>query len=296
MEDSREIYNLISTSLACAFCTTPLGDSSLIVPCHFSSSTTHCPARFCNRLCQSRSQKLNHALLCPDALAQCTGRILLAVQESGGEGSQFEEDWRVFSSFAALGMEERGVWMGTREPLHPIWNKAFSLYQQAFWEPSNDTDKKKLAKILKRPLDASVKKRIGDDLFTYDTFLRNLGRMSLNLEGHGGLYTLHSHINHSCTPNVSVRHLHRSTSLARISIVAKRNIEKGEEIFVSYVDPSIPLHLRREKLREWSFGNCECTRCIEEEREMPEQIVTKASAVPELDELERELKQGFGVF
>ena len=50
----------------------------------------------------------------------------------------------------------------------------------------------------------------------------------LDLEGHGGLYILHSHLNHSCTPNVSVRHLHQSTNLSRISLVTKRDIAAGK--------------------------------------------------------------------
>lgn len=129
MEDCREIFDLIAKSSACGFCTTPLG-GSLTVPCSASSSAAHCPARYCNRLCLSRAQKHNHPLLCParnpastplikfakdnewqglHALIQSTGRILLATQDTG-EGAHFEEDWRIFNSFAALGMEERGLW------------------------------------------------------------------------------------------------------------------------------------------------------------------------------------------
>lgn len=134
--------------------------------------------------------------------------------------------------------------MGTREPLHPVWKKAFSLYKQALWESPNDGAKSKLEKILKKPLDEPTKKKIENELFTYEGFLRNLGRMSLSkflsisnlsfltsktadLEGHGGLYTLHSHINHACAPNVTVLHPQKGNCLSRISIVAKRDIEQG---------------------------------------------------------------------
>ena len=57
----------------------------------------------------------------------------------------------------------------------------------------------------------------------------------LDLEGHGGLYILHSHLNHSCAPNVSVRHLHQSTNLSRVSLVAKRDIAVGQ--FLHGKDP-----------------------------------------------------------
>ncbi|KAJ7042933.1 hypothetical protein C8F04DRAFT_57524 [Mycena alexandri] len=88
-------------------------------------------------------------------------------------------------------------------------------------------EEKKIATILRKPLPAEVEKA----LFDYDTgFLRGLGRMSLNLEAHGGLYTLHSHLNHTCVPNVSVRHLDQRRALA--------DIEPGQELLITYVNPA----------------------------------------------------------
>ena len=138
--------------------------------------------------------------------------------------------------------------LGSHEHMHPTWKEAFRLYRQALWDPPTDTDKKRLAKISKRTFQSAetdaVRKKFNEELFSYDVFLRNLGRMSLSaftlaipfdffhrsldLEGHGGLYILHSHLNHSCTPNVSVRHLHQSANLSRISLVAKRDIAAGK--------------------------------------------------------------------
>lgn len=84
-----------------------------------------------------------------------------------------------------------------------------------------------------------------------------------DLEAHGGLYILHSHINHSCAPNVSVRHITRNQT-PRITIVAKQAIEPGEELFASYVNPELAVRDRRRNLLEWNFGKCMCTRCVEE--------------------------------
>lgn len=152
LEDYREIFDLVAQSAACSFCTTPLGGSSLTVPCSASSSATHCPARYCNRLCSSRAEKHNHPLLCParnpsatplikfakdnewqglNALIQSTGRILLATQDTG-EGPHFEEDWRVFCSFAALGMEERDVWCALYE-----FSPRFRSYRVTGWALEN---------------------------------------------------------------------------------------------------------------------------------------------------------------
>ena len=48
---------------------------------------------------------------------------------------------------------------------------------EAFREPSNAADKKKLGRILKKPLNPQIEKA----LFDYeDGFLRGLGRMSLS--------------------------------------------------------------------------------------------------------------------
>ena len=112
-----------------------------------------------------------------------------------------------------------------------------------------------------------------------------------DLEAHGGLYTLHSHLNHNCRPNVSVRHLDQRTTLSRITIVAKRDIAAGEELLVTYVDPSLGVRRRGLQLGAWGFGECGCERCIEEEKELEES--SKRSL--DVEELERELKAGLGV-
>ena len=139
----RDIYDLQIASRACAHCTTPLTErilssSSLVQRCPTSSSA--CPARFCNRLCLKRSEK-THPLLCPaqnpasvpllafarkqtwmalHALARCTARLLVARRQQGrqragsggGESEGMGDDWRVYCALADLGMEERakGGW------------------------------------------------------------------------------------------------------------------------------------------------------------------------------------------
>ena len=124
-EKSREIYDLQTASAACSFCTTPLVPGSpLILGCP-SSSATHCNARFCNRLCLSRSAK-THPLLCPaqnpasvpllkfakevqwmalHALTQITSRILLAHQQLDDLG--VDTEWQFVRALAEIGLEER---------------------------------------------------------------------------------------------------------------------------------------------------------------------------------------------
>jgi SET domain len=105
-----------------------------------------------------------------------------------------------------------------------------------------------------------------------------------DLEAHGGLYTLHSHLNHNCRPNIAVRHLDQRTALSRITMIAKRDIAVGEELLVTYVDPSLGVSERRSQLGAWGFGRCDCERCME----------SSDTEADHLD-LERELKAGLGV-
>ncbi|KAA1474144.1 SET domain-containing protein [Dentipellis sp. KUC8613] len=302
-----DIYDMQQSSRACAFCTTPLSESALVVRCPASTSAAFCPARFCSRLCLSRSARI-HPLLCPaqnpasvplltfarraewmalHAVAHCAARLLLA------EPAQQAEDWAVFRALAVLGMEERAksTWFAG-EPDRATWKRAHQLLVQAFQTPATPEQQKKLARVLKR----AAPPDIAAAFFTYDGFLRSLGRMSLNLEAHGGLYTLHSHLNHACTPTVSVRHLDPRTALARITLLAKRDLAPGDELLVTYVDPSLGLRARREGLGAWGFGVCRCERCVEEEKAGAAEGEGKEAAPAEgMEDLERELKAGLGV-
>ncbi|EKM52389.1 uncharacterized protein PHACADRAFT_148986 [Phanerochaete carnosa HHB-10118-sp] len=301
------LYDLQTASVACTHCSTPLNNSPLAVPCSGSAKVPSCSARFCNRLCLSRAAR-THPLLCPaqnpaalpllefarrhewmalHALAQCTARVLLAEQQ---DEAAFSADWAVLRGLAQLGMEERakGGWLGSAEPDRDTWKKAYELFVRAFKDPGTESEKKRLARLLRKP----TRKEVDDEIFGYDAFLRGLGRMSLNLEAHGGLYVLHSHVNHSCTPNLSARHLDQRSALSRITVVVRRDIEVGEELFISYVNPDLPLEGRRRQLLEWGFGTCQCPRCVMEEQDPTRQTPLTKSAP---GDLEQELKAGLGI-
>ena len=73
----------------------------------------------------------------------------------------------------------------SHEHIHPTWKEAFRLYRQALWDPPTDADKKRLGKLSKitfQSVEAEVlKKKFNEEFFSYDAFLRNLGRMSLSM-------------------------------------------------------------------------------------------------------------------
>ncbi|GJJ14018.1 hypothetical protein Clacol_008275 [Clathrus columnatus] len=308
-----EIYSLQQSSASCMYCTTPLTGSSLSVSC----PSQPCPARFCNRLCLQKSH-LVHPLLCPTqnpasislmdlakraewmglhALAQQTARILLSFEKSEEE---YTKEWKILRGFAEMGMEDRvlenGQTPSTRDRL--AWKSAYKVYMTAFKTPLDDKHKKKLARLVKKVLPSDVE----NELFTYEGFLRGLGRMNLNLEAHGGL------------PNISVRHLDQRTALSRINIIALSSIEPGAELLVSYVNPQVPVLERRRTLKEWGFGDCDCEKCAWEMRELKEdeerQQIAEAqikngngkTGIPHQDDrgldkgdLEKELREGFGL-
>lgn len=74
---------------------------------------------------------------------------------------------------------------------------------------------------------------------------------------HIGLFPKIARINHSCRPN-SGNHWSENTGL-RI-IYASRNIEKGEEITVSYIPLLKTIKERQSRLQQYGF-TCDCEAC-----------------------------------
>lgn len=68
--------------------------------------------------------------------------------------------------------------------------------------------------------------------------------------------------NHSCEPNVEWRRDEGSTT---VRFFARQRIEKGEELFCSYIDVRhIPIEERVRRLWPWFEGPCLCSRCARE--------------------------------
>lgn len=73
-------------------------------------------------------------------------------------------------------------------------------------------------------------------------------------------YLLGSLLNHSCEPNVEPVFRRQD---ATVSFVATRDIDKGEPLFVSYLDETLPFAQRQEHLL-FSYGfKCRCFKCAE---------------------------------
>lgn len=303
-----EVYDLQAASRACMYCMTQLSGNALqaSIPCQYSKNvfTTGCSARFCNRLCLLRAQKL-HPLLCQSAnpgctlllafarqrhwtayyaVVQCIARILLA--EDQGRHQEAEDGFNFLVALSRITMEDRWKINGSNITTQDqqIWKLSHTLAVQALLEPENPRDKKQLSKLLSKPISDKYRER----LFKYDDFMQMTAGMSLNLHYRGGLYLLHSHLNHSCQPTLSISILPPPSSVTtsnqasrsqplRLTAVARRDIKPGEELTISYVNPDYPLEVRRRELRFWVIENCRCPRCVKEEK--AEKSKAGASAV-----------------
>ncbi|CAK5272448.1 unnamed protein product [Mycena citricolor] len=65
-------------------------------------------------------------------------------------------------------------------------------------------------------------------------------------------------LNHSCEPNAVVVF---PTGDGEMHVIALRNIQAGEEILTSYIDTTLPRHMRQEALLETYHFTCDCTLC-----------------------------------
>ncbi|KAG6852989.1 hypothetical protein C0991_007705 [Blastosporella zonata] len=69
-------------------------------------------------------------------------------------------------------------------------------------------------------------------------------------------------INHSCEPNAVVVFPRSSdTPEPLMQVIALRNIEPDEEILTSYIDTTLPRHLRQKSLQETYNFECHCPLC-----------------------------------
>jgi SET and MYND domain-containing protein len=64
------------------------------------------------------------------------------------------------------------------------------------------------------------------------------------------------HLNHSCEPNAYV-----VMDGAQVQVRTLEGVEKDEELFISYIDPTNPFARRQSELNERWFFTCRCTKC-----------------------------------
>ncbi|GMF09709.1 unnamed protein product [Phytophthora lilii] len=86
-------------------------------------------------------------------------------------------------------------------------------------------------------------------------------------------------MNHSCDPNCTVLYTKNGDG----HVVAIRDIQKGEELCICYIDVDMDVKMREANLREYKF-KCFCSRCVQERQQLervnqrPEQQISPATA------------------
>ncbi|EST05977.1 SET domain protein [Kalmanozyma brasiliensis GHG001] len=285
-----EALGQVESGELCGECFLPISSAPVALAI---KSCTRCKYRFCGTKCWRGAMK-HHALLCVGssegakelmALVReaewqslhCVARSLArlistlnprtALKQDEEEEESFEEVYSRLSSFATVSELERRTrnpgWATERTSFEPLLTRAHTALRAAL-DPFHPSPSSSLPKA---DIISSAQKGLLKDLFDYPSVLKQIGRANINMEKFGGLYSVHSFLNHSCSPNVAIKHVpQRGISASmHIAAVALRPIPAGEELLISYVDPSTTLGRRQLLLyRDYCFGPCTCDRCTTE--------------------------------
>lgn len=86
-----------------------------------------------------------------------------------------------------------------------------------------------------------------------------------------GLFTLHSRVNHSCSPNVAKSY---NPTIKRLTVHATRDIKKGDQIFTDYADGTLHSKAYRQTWLEGDWGFvCQCRACTNPEDKLRGQML-----------------------
>ncbi|KAF9977505.1 SET domain-containing protein 5 [Actinomortierella ambigua] len=190
---------------------------------------------------------------------RCYERILIANETSPEELKRVVKH---LDAFATVSQEERQkketAWDMMGEQTYEMWQKALDLLIKACKYPVDG-----LPAAKKGGPPQAVTKPLPDDLansiFTMDMYLKFLGRYNINNQD-GGLYLLHSSLNHACVPNVVIDHPGAGTNYG-VTVRTLRPIKKGEELYITYCDPRWGRETRQQYLKTEYLFSCKCKRC-----------------------------------
>jgi hypothetical protein len=93
-------------------------------------------------------------------------------------------------------------------------------------------------------------------------------------DNRGGLFIRMSRVNHSCVANCFRRFWEHQNLMV---LIACRDVAEGDEIVVSYCDPTRPVRERTEWLREHYGFQCTCDGCVDEK------VGQRLESVPKVD-------------
>ncbi|ORE11498.1 SET domain-containing protein [Rhizopus microsporus var. microsporus] len=264
-----ELFALARSGNACGLCCKPI-----LYANRLTQHCKYCDMYYCSKQCRSTAWEQFHQLECtrlnpavtklmnfcegenwqaPMAIARIYARMILAHQRD-----ELNEVLGHLDAFATVSQEERQAketeWIFMEHPTRELWVKARDFLSKAYKEPPA---KCKITKALPDTLKA----QLFDD---EKTFLNYMGKFNINNQN-GGLYLVHSHINHNCYPNVSIDHP-QAKSQYKIAVRAIRDIKQGEQLYETYVNPRWNKETRQTYLDKSYLFKCQCDRC---EKDLP---------------------------
>ncbi|KAL5365117.1 SET domain-containing protein [Aspergillus floccosus] len=197
--------------------------------------------KYCDKTCQSKDWKFAHSLECtifsklkPRVLPVNARAVLRIVQRRARRKYSSQE----LDLFLQLETHEKEI----RHENAPQWER-IALSSKAVKAYSQTDTPEDLISAFGAKLDVNS--------FNMTTALSD--RIGLYLHPYAAL------INHSCDYNAVV-----GFDGAELFAKALRPIAQDEQIFISYVDATNPVDIRRKELRERYFFDCRCAKCADQ--------------------------------
>lgn len=235
----------------CQCCCRPLPKKPIRFPC--------CEDQVCSKQCANRALKLYHSAVCGMDLSSFHVAAKLD-SLSVDSAARLQLLLRIL----AVVLHSRAS-----HPLHaPILNHLTAAY---------DLDRRVVfdyQRNIVRP--HKLLQALGINIFEdlrFDTWVLQTIQFRLNNNQHGEAYGVdggymalsphYSLFNHSCAPNVAYRSVDSTTT---ILMHAERDIIKGEELFISYINDSASMNReeRQNEMKNWIGFDCRCERCKRE--------------------------------
>ncbi len=134
------------------------------------------------------------------------------------------------------------------------------------WKLEHHSEERKDCELMqqnKEKVAPVVRELLADSDVSATDILRCCGSLDSNafrLDSAGGtraIFDVSSMINHDCVPNCRVKF----DAERRLHLIAKRDIDSGEELTITYCSPLLGTPARQEKLKRNKFFTCSCLRC-----------------------------------